>query len=147
MTGHVCDLCGVTLPSAAGLGTHRGWVHGPNAVALEDRFVRHIYFTSSCWLWTGSVNPNGYGAFGVRPNQPRYAHRVSYELFVGPIPEKLTIDHLCHDPLSCREGNVCPHRRCVRPEHLEAVTLRTNIRRARGLSDSEKDPDLKVVSS
>lgn len=48
---------------------------------------------------------------------PDTAHRVSYELFVGPIPEGYDVDHLCGQPL------------CVRPSHLEAVTPSENRRR------------------
>ena len=50
------------------------------------------------------------------------AHRFAYETFVGPIPEGLTIDHLCRI------------RHCVNPEHLEAVTDRVNILRGEGIS-------------
>lgn len=46
------------------------------------------------------------------------AHRASYTMHVGEIPEGLTIDHLCRV------------RSCVRPEHLEPVTLIENLRRA-----------------
>jgi hypothetical protein len=44
---------------------------------------------------------------------------VSYETFVGPIPDGLTIDHLCCNPP------------CINPEHLEVVTMRENLRRGR----------------
>jgi hypothetical protein len=45
------------------------------------------------------------------------AHRVSYELVKGPIPEGLHLDHLCRTPL------------CVNPDHLEPVTHRENLLR------------------
>ncbi len=44
-------------------------------------------------------------------------HRVTYETFVGPIPEGLEIDHLCRNRLCCN------------PVHLEAVTRKENVRR------------------
>jgi hypothetical protein len=50
----------------------------------------------------------------------RYAHRWSYEHFVGPIPEGLHIDHLCRV------------RRCVNPDHLEPVTPKENYLRGEG---------------
>lgn len=72
---------------------------------------------TGCWEWQGSFFAGkAYGFLGVN-GRPRYAHRVSYELHVGPIPDGLHIDHLCNVP------------RCVNPEHLEAVTREENRRR------------------
>jgi hypothetical protein len=69
-----------------------------------------------CWLWTASLKPNGYGAFRHQGRMQR-AHRVAYELLVGPIPVGLQLDHLCRT------------LRCVNPAHLEPVTGSVNIRR------------------
>jgi hypothetical protein len=66
-----------------------------------------------CWLWTACISKKGYGQFG-RGKRVDIAHRVSYELEYGPIPDGLGIDHLCRV------------RHCVRPSHLEAVTSRVN---------------------
>lgn len=67
-----------------------------------------------CWVWLGYVCPwTGYGKYGRK-----MAHRVSYELAVGPIPAGFQIDHLCRN------------RRCVNPQHLEAVSPRVNILRS-----------------
>lgn len=73
---------------------------------------------ASCWNWTGALNENGYGKIGMPGISPVYAHRLMYELCVGPIPKGLEIDHLCFN------------RRCVNPGHLEAVTRLQNVRRA-----------------
>lgn len=72
-----------------------------------------------CWIWQGygkggSVG-NGYGSIRIGNDQEKYAHRVSYELHIGPIPEGLEIDHI-----------VCRRRKCVNPNHLRAVTHRIN---------------------
>lgn len=70
---------------------------------------------NGCWLWTGSQDGKGYGQFrpgGIAPLVG--AHRVSYELFVGPIPEGLELDHLCFIHL------------CVNPVHLEPKTGEAN---------------------
>jgi hypothetical protein len=79
---------------------------------------------SGCWQWKSGVLPTGYGSVSMRhPNggwQMKLAHRVSYELFVGPIPEGLTIDHLCRN------------RTCVNPAHLETVTFKENVLRGDG---------------
>lgn len=75
-----------------------------------------------CWRWTASLMNTGYGQVSVhlpegRRHTMRLAHRIVYELMVGPIPEGLQLDHLCRN------------RWCVRPDHLEPVTARENMRR------------------
>jgi hypothetical protein len=73
-----------------------------------------------CWQWTGYRIAAGYGKVSILGTRRKdLAHRVSYRLFVGPIPDGLTIDHLCRNT------------GCVRPDHLEPVTLRENIRRSK----------------
>lgn len=91
-----------------------------------DRFLLKVDKTAGCWVWTGTVTRKGYGMFwpdgGGVP-----AHRWSYEHYVGPIPEVLQLDHLCHTrDRSCPGGDACPHRRCVNPAHLEPVTAKEN---------------------
>lgn len=71
----------------------------------------------------------------MRQNLRPRAHRLSYELYVGPIPEGLQIDHTCHNAdESCKGGSSCLHRRCVNPAHLEAVTQFVNIMRGKSFS-------------
>lgn len=78
----------------------------------ERDFWDRVTKGDGCWLWTGAVSSTGYGKF-----TRHYAHRFSYELAKGPIPDGLTIDHLCRVP------------RCVNPDHLEAVTIGENMKR------------------
>jgi HNH endonuclease len=83
---------------------------------LEERFWAKVEKTETCWLWTASKFSNGYGQFQT-PAKNNLAHRLSYELTVGPVPDGLQLDHLCR--------NVA----CVRPDHLEPVTCQVNITR------------------
>jgi hypothetical protein len=89
--------------------------------AWKERFLQKVERGESCWLWTGSINHKGYGTFHVA-RKTRGAHRVSYEMFVGPIPDGLEIDHLCRV------------RTCVNPDHLEAVTHHENLMRSEGIT-------------
>lgn len=85
-----------------------------------------------CWLWSGRLDDSGYGRLG-KFSVP--VHRHSYELHVGPIPDGLQIDHLCHGAdLACESGVGCSHRRCVNPAHLEAVTHAENVLRGRSFA-------------
>lgn len=70
---------------------------------------------NGCWLWR-HPSENGYGRIRVN-RKTMWAHRIGYELLVGPIPPELELDHLCRVPA------------CVNPAHLEPVTHRENLRR------------------
>jgi len=69
---------------------------------------------SGCWEWQGALTPDGYGHVAWL-DISQLAHRCSYTLLVGPIPEGLQIDHMCRN------------RKCVNPDHLQAVTAELNL--------------------
>lgn len=75
---------------------------------------------NGCWVWNGRLDGGGYGVYYTPPKIYRKIHRVVWELLIGQIPSKLTLDHLCYV------------RNCANPEHLEAVTLKENILRGNG---------------
>lgn len=85
---------------------------------FRARFWKKVDKSDSCWNWTASTKGNGYGQV-KHPDRksPMFAHRVSYELEAGVIPEGMTIDHLCGNTL------------CVNPDHMEVVTGRVNTLR------------------
>lgn len=81
-------------------------------VSAAEKLDMKTQKTSTCWNWGGALS-RGYGVIRV-DGKKALAHRVSYELANGPIPEGLQIDHMCHN------------RRCVNPSHLQAVTAEGN---------------------
>lgn len=99
---------------------------GPAPKPIADRFWGKVDRRSSeeCWLWTGNKIPAGYGQFRIgsmADGTRRFAmaHRIAYELSIGPIPAALVLDHLCRTPLCCN------------PDHLEPVTRGENVRRGK----------------
>jgi len=100
----------------------------------ETRFWSKVTKTDTCWPWAAGIHRSGYGLFSVGHKQI-YAHRFSYQLHKGPIPEGLILDHTCHGAdAACPSGNGCLHRRCVNPDHLEAVLPVQNVYRGNTLA-------------
>lgn len=77
--------------------------------------------SNGCFVWTAGISTQGYGKFKVG-GKTALAHRWSYQLIKGEIPKGKVIDHLCRN------------RRCVNPDHLEAVENRENLLRGIGPS-------------
>jgi hypothetical protein len=75
----------------------------------RKRFIKHtapVPTVTNCILWTGYVDPNGYGKL----NGGGLAHREAYELYVGPVPPGAEVTHRC------------AARACVNPDHLMLST-------------------------
>ena len=81
-----------------------------------NKFFDKVEKSSTCWIWTGLLNNDGYGEFGY-DGKVVMAHRFSYELVKGKIPDNTELDHLCRN------------RACVNPEHLEPTTHQVNLLR------------------
>lgn len=91
--------------------------------------------SNGCVHFTGQIDRKGYGVASDGNGRKKRAHRLMYELMVGPIPDGRPLDHRCHneDP-DCPGGVTCLHRRCLNPGHLEPSTTKENLRRGKGPS-------------
>lgn len=77
-------------------------------------FWDHVEKTDTCWLWTRSCQPSGYGQLSLGGTMV-LAHRVAWQLINGPVPDGTELDH----------RPTCP-KRCVRPDHLRPATRKQN---------------------
>jgi hypothetical protein len=77
---------------------------------VEERFWAKVDKSGDCWEWTAGKTKLGYARI-----DNIYAHRLSWEMANGPIPDKGEIDHICHNPC------------CVNPDHLRLATRKQNI--------------------
>jgi hypothetical protein len=73
---------------------------------IAERFWEKVDKTETCWLWTAGVNPSGYGQFNDHTRTPIAAHRQSWLMAYGAVPDDLCVLHSCDV------------RACVRPDHL-----------------------------
>jgi HNH endonuclease len=111
-----------------------GDLHYRRPSTLAERFAVKVpsRVEGECWHFMGTITSGGYGLI-TDFDKNRMAHRVAYEMWVGPIPDGMDVDHICHNEAyakgECLGGSGCLHRRCCNPDHLEAVTSGTNTRR------------------
>jgi hypothetical protein len=91
------------------------YAHGHHLVPsrpLMLRFWSKVEKTDTCWLWQGHLCPKGFGRIAVGHDVKWLAHKFAYELFVGMVPDGMSV---CHKP-------ECGDESCVRPDHLFLAT-------------------------
>lgn len=92
----------------------------PRARSVAEKLIAYSVATEAgCREWTHTRTPAGYGNVW-QSGKRSLAHRLSFETFIGPIPDGLQLDHTCRNRL------------CINPAHLEPVTNRENTLRGVG---------------
>lgn len=82
-----------------------------HGLTLRQRFLKYVEGKpdfrkkSKCWEWIGYKDPNGYGRLNI-DNRPIPAHRLAWELFIGPIPENMNVLHKCDNPSCVRQSHL-----------------------------------------
>lgn len=120
-----CDTCRVARARAKGAENMRSYraagYKPPRRPRTWDQRQRDRFWArvdrsdaDGCWRWTGPRLESGYGTFGTL-GWTVLAHRASWEIANGPIPEGIVIRHTCDNPP------------CVRPDHLLSGTQADNI--------------------
>ena len=99
--------------------------------STEERFWAKVRKTDGCWEWIAGKSTNGYGLF--HNGKLIRAHRFSYELVNGPIPDGIVVDHICHN------------RACVRPNHLRLATRKQNVEYRAGVSSRKVSNSVRNV--
>ena len=109
---------------------------GFRSIPLKKRLWTKVLKTKTCWEWTATKNPDGYGLIKLE-GRMESAHRLVYRLKNGPIPKGLYVLHRCDVP------------RCVNPKHLflgtQADNVRDMFRKGRGNPSGHKNVKIEDI--
>lgn len=98
-----------------------------------ETFWSRVDKSGDCWIWTRMKTRDGYGRFNFNGTLG-YAHRISFSLANGGIPDGHHVDHMCHNPA------------CVNPAHLRAATNKQNMEHREGATAANKSSGVRGVS-
>ena len=102
----VCPICHTEFTAAH---SNRQFCSRACRAKVQRRVSYTVDEASGCWIWNGSLKPDGYGRFMLHGRQV-VAHRYFWEQLFGPVPAGHFLHHVCYNPS------------CVNPSHLELVT-------------------------
>ena len=112
----------LALEALETLMIERGSIYDKAITAIKEHLEKK-WSDYPCYEWQGYKTNLGYGQLGTAKKLGKnlYAHRIVWEAVNGPIPEGLSLDHLCRNPS------------CISPHHLEPVTHKENCLRGVGV--------------
>jgi hypothetical protein len=116
-------------PDHLRLGTYHDKTAATMRPLAERYWEKVVPNDDGCWAWDGAVNNYGYGRIqqGHRGEGEKLAHRVSWEIHNGPIPDGMSVLHRCDNPP------------CTRPDDLYLGTQTENMRDAWERTRRRKD--------
>jgi hypothetical protein len=119
------DWCNVHYKRGLASGTIKLTPHRDSLERFWEKVDKGS--VDDCWNWKASLfQGTGYGQFCPGGRKPVGAHRWIYQQTFGPIPEKMFVDHICHN------------RACVNVSHMRLVTNKQNMENVKGAPVTSK---------